>query len=63
MSSSGMNTSRMRRPDAKNTTIAVRVAISKGLGSMNTMAPPKPIAHSSALQRHHGGRRRGRGDE
>ncbi|MHC2506758.1 hypothetical protein ACVII1_001996 [Bradyrhizobium elkanii] len=48
VNSSGMNTSRMRRPVPKNSTQAVSVTSSYGLGSMNTMAPDAPASHTSA---------------
>ncbi len=46
-----MNTSRIRMPVAKNTTVASSVTISYGLGSMNTIAPEAPTSHTSARWR------------
>src|SRR3954467_3088612 len=44
-----MNTSRIRNaPVAKKISVAARVAISYGLGSMKTMAPDAPTSHTIA---------------
>src|SRR4051794_16674863 len=44
-----MNTSRIRKaPVAKKISVAARVEISYGLGSMKTMAPDAPTSHTSA---------------
>ena len=47
-SASGMNTSRIRIPVAKNRIAAVSVTSSYGLGSMKTMEPEAPTSHTSA---------------
>src|SRR5580700_3825337 len=45
---SGMNTSRNRKPVAKNSTRAMSVVSSYGLGSMKTTAPEAPTSQTSA---------------